>query len=195
MIKFGTGGWRAIIGDEFTKSNVQILTRALAKMMKDEGKSDNGICIGYDRRFLSLQSARWAAEVMAAENIHCRILDREAPTPLIMFTVNMYDLHYGMAITASHNPAIYNGIKVFTHGGRDADETVTNKIEQYIDKFNNVPVSIIEFNEAKKQGLIEEIDPFNEYIDSILDKVNTEAIMKSRMKITLDPMYGEVKLP
>lgn len=190
MIKFGTGGWRAIIGDGFTKANVQILTRALAQIMKDEGKSENGICIGYDRRFLSLQSARWAAEVMAAENIHCRILDREAPTPLIMFTVNMYDLQYGMAITASHNPAIYNGIKIFTHGGRDADENVTNKIEQYIDKLKDIPVSIVDFDEAKNTGLVEEIDPFNEYIDSILAKVNIEAIMKSRMKITLDPMYG-----
>lgn len=62
------------------------------------------------------------------------VIDREAPTPLVMFSVKYYDLPYGMAVTASHNPAIYNGIKVFTKGGRDADELVTRDIEKYIAK-------------------------------------------------------------
>ena len=52
------------------------------------------------------------------------VVEREAPTPLIMFAVRYYELSYGMAVTASHNPALYNGVKVFTKGGRDADETV-----------------------------------------------------------------------
>ena len=53
MIKFGTGGWRAVIGDEFTKANIQILAEAIARKMQDEGVADQGLCIGYDRRFLS----------------------------------------------------------------------------------------------------------------------------------------------
>ena len=64
-IKFGTGGWRAIIGDGFTKANVQLLTAALARKMREEGVAQRGFLIGYDRRFLSQESAHWAAEVMA----------------------------------------------------------------------------------------------------------------------------------
>ena len=125
MIHFGTGGWRAVIGDGFTKANVQLLTLALARKMLDEGRADKGFVIGYDRRFLSEEAAGWAAEVMAGQGILCRIIHRESPTPLIMYTVAAYGLPYGMAITASHNPAVYNGIKVFMEGGRDADETLT----------------------------------------------------------------------
>lgn len=128
MISFGTGGWRAIIADGFTKLNVQRLARALALRMKAEDVQDKSFCIGYDRRFLSREAAQWAAEVLAGEGIHVLFISREAPTPLIMFTVQYYGLDYGMAVTASHNPAIYNGVKVFTKGGRDAEESVTNEL-------------------------------------------------------------------
>ncbi|WP_312645081.1 phosphoglucomutase/phosphomannomutase family protein [Hydrogenoanaerobacterium sp.] len=190
MIKFGTGGWRAIIGDGFTKANVQLLTRALARMMKDSGSAENGFCIGYDRRFLSVEAAKWAAEVIAGEGICCKILDREAPTPLIMFTVKEMNMDYGMAITASHNPAIYNGIKVFTAGGRDADERVTAEIEMYIADLCGEPVALMDYEKGIACGLIEEIDSFNNYIDSILSAINTEAIKQRRLKVALDPMYG-----
>ena len=69
MIKFGTGGWRAIIGDEFTKANIQLLSKALCDKMKAEGKADKGIVIGYDRRFLAKEAMQWAGEVFAAEGI------------------------------------------------------------------------------------------------------------------------------
>ncbi|MEM1485694.1 phosphoglucomutase/phosphomannomutase family protein [Oscillospiraceae bacterium PP1C4] len=190
MIKFGTGGWRAIIGDEFTKANIQLLVRAIARIMKDSGTQENGFCIGYDRRFLSVEAAQWAAEVMAGEGIKTYILDREAPTPLIMFTVKMLHLEYGMAVTASHNPAIYNGVKVFTQGGRDADETITAEIELYIADMSSQPVVAMNFDEGIDKGLIIKIDPFNNYIDSILESVNTQAIKQRRLKVALDPMYG-----
>ena len=66
---------------------------------------------------MSEEAAGWAAEVMAGQGILCRIIHRESPTPLIMYTVAAYGLPYGMAITASHNPAVYNGIKG-VYGGR-----------------------------------------------------------------------------
>ena len=81
-IQFGTGGWRAIIGDGFTKANVQRLAAALAQKMKDEGASQRGFLIGYDRRFLSAEAAHWAAEVMAGAGVPCMVVEREAPTPM-----------------------------------------------------------------------------------------------------------------
>lgn len=128
----GTGGWRAIIGDEFTRANIQILTEALSRKMQDEGVADQGLCIGYDRRFLSRESVKWACETLAANGIRSWFVNKSSPTPLIMYYVMAHDLPYGMMVTASHNPAIYNGIKVFTRGGRDADQEQTQEIENYI---------------------------------------------------------------
>lgn len=190
MLKFGTGGWRAIIGDEFTKANLQLLTAAVARKLKDEGTADRGFVIGYDRRFLSQESAQWAAEVMAAEGIHCMIIGREAPTPLVMFTVKYYGLPYGFAVTASHNPAIYNGIKVFTAGGRDAEQEVTEDIERYIAALEGETISTLPYEEGLRTGLIEVIDPMNVYVDSIIRAINMDAIRAKRLKVALDPMFG-----
>ena len=152
-IEFGTGGWRAIIGDGFTRANVQLLTAALAQKMKDENGAERGFMIGYDRRFLSREATCWAAEVMAGAGIRCMVIDREAPTPLVMFSVKYYDLPYGMAVTASHNPAIYNGIKVFTKGGRDADELVTRDIEKYIAKMKDREIPVVPYEEGGTYGM------------------------------------------
>lgn len=190
MIKFGTGGWRAIIGDEFTKDNVQLLCAALCTMMKEQGVADRGICVGYDRRFLSKPAAQWFAQVCAGMGVPCLLMDREAPTPLIMFTVRQYGLPYGVAVTASHNPAIYNGIKVFTEGGRDAAEDVTARIEEYIAAIKGKDVPVVAYPQALEQQLIKKINPFNEYIDSILELADVDAIKNAHLKIALDPMYG-----
>lgn len=190
MLHFGTGGWRAIIGDEFTKENIRLVTAGLCRLMELEGHSGAEVCVGYDRRFLSKESAHWACEVLAGSGFRPLVVNRSAPTPLIMFTVKMADLPYGMAITASHNPAIYNGIKVFTSGGRDADRTVTGKIEEQIAKITPEDVKSIDYDKALQQGIIKEIYPFNEYIDSILQFVDMDKIKQARLRIAVDPMYG-----
>lgn len=188
MIKFGTGGWRAIIGDEFIRENVCLLAQAISDNMKGDAK---GIVIGYDRRFLSDIAAKWAAEVFAGNGIKVHFIDRDAPTPLVMFTVKEMGTKYGMAVTASHNPAEYNGIKVFTEGGRDADLSITRGFEEQIRQ--GVEVKRIDFAEGEKSGLIELMNPTNRYLDSIIDMIDMEAIRNSGLKILLDPMYGVSK--
>ena len=69
MIEFGTGGWRAVIGDGFTRENIRRVACALARRMHREGVADNGMCIGYDRRFLSREAAIWFSEVIAGEGV------------------------------------------------------------------------------------------------------------------------------
>ncbi len=189
MIKFGTGGWRAVIGDEFTKENIQLLAKALCTKMKDEGVTGKGIVLGYDRRFLSKEAMQWAGMVFAAEGVTAYLINKSSPTPLVMFYVMKHELAYGMMITASHNPAIYNGIKVFTAGGRDADATQTQEIERYIAGITE-PVEEMEYDTAVKKGLIQEIYPLNEYLDNIMAAINMEAIRESGLRIVLDPMYG-----
>ena len=190
MIRFGTGGWRAIIADDFTKENIRLLTAGLCNLMLREGHEGKEICLGYDRRFLSKESMFWAAEVLAGYGFRPYVINRSVPTPLVMFTVKQKGMPYGMAITASHNPAIYNGIKIFTAGGRDADQEVTKRIEAEIDKLHAADVKSIPYDQARKAGIIREGYPFNEYIDSILEMIDVEAIKKSRLRIAIDPMYG-----
>ena len=190
MVKFGTGGWRAIIAEDFTKENIRLVVAGLCKLMELEGYAGATICVGYDRRFLSKESAHWAAEVLSGYGFKPLVVNRSSPTPLIMFTVKQMELPYGMAITASHNPAIYNGIKVFTAGGRDADQTVTGKIEEQIAAICPEDILSMDYDRALAEGIITEIYPFNEYIDSILQVVDVEKIRRSRLRIAIDPMYG-----
>ena len=128
MIHFGTGGWRAVIGDEFTRANVRLLTQGLAHRILQEGTAEQGVVIGYDRRFLSDTAAWWAIEVLVGNGIRVTLIDRPSPTPTTMWTVRRLGAAYGMAVTASHNPALYNGIKIFLPGGRDADQGVTDEL-------------------------------------------------------------------
>ena len=70
MIQFGTGGWRAVIGDGFTKKNIRLIAAALARRMKQEGCAEEGICVGYDRRFLSREALIWAGRVSGSDGGH-----------------------------------------------------------------------------------------------------------------------------
>ncbi|MDR0326617.1 MAG: phosphoglucomutase/phosphomannomutase family protein [Oscillospiraceae bacterium] len=186
MIKFGTGGWRAIIADGFTKENVQLLAAALVQKMPAEG--EKGVVIGFDRRFLSDIASQWAAEVFAAYGIPVRLIAKAAPTPLIMFEVKRTGLPFGIAVTASHNPAVYNGVKIFTAGGRDADEAFTKELEGCIERVGEV--KSIPYADGLAAGLIEEINPQNLYLDSILSVIDERAIRSAGLNVALDPMFG-----
>ena len=192
MIHFGTGGWRAVIGDEFTRQNIQLLAKAMCRKMKDEQVDQEGIVIGYDRRFLSKEAVKWACEVFAAEQIHVLFVNRSSPTPLVMFYVEKHRMHYGMMVTASHNPAIYNGFKVFTCGGRDASEEQTRQIEAYAKEIESSgePIGRIEYEQAKADGWVREFNPMNEYLDNIIANIDMQAIRDRGLHIVLDPMYG-----
>ena len=190
MIEFGTGGWRAIIGDLFTKDNIRRVACALARRMQREGAAEAGMCIGYDRRFLSREAAIWFSEVMAGEGVKLYFVNLAAPTPQIMFTVKHMNLPYGAAVTASHNPAIYNGIKLFTRGGRDATQDVTDAIGQEANALEEADIRFLDFDLARERGLITFIDPRDAYLDSIMAQIDMEAIRARRPRIELDPMYG-----
>ena len=194
MVHFGTGGWRAIIGDEFTRANIQILAKAMCRKMKAEGVADSPMVIGYDRRFLSKETVFWTCEVFAKEGIKVLFINRSVPTPVVMFYVMKHNLPYGMMVTASHNPALYNGVKVFTAGGRDANAEVTKNIEGYIRKveeeYAGKPVPSMPYEDALKAGLVTEFNPLNEYLDNIIERINMKAIRDAHLHIALDPMYG-----
>ncbi|MUK94303.1 phosphoglucomutase/phosphomannomutase family protein [Aliivibrio fischeri] len=193
MIQFGTGGWRAFIGEEFTKDNVRLVAQALSNIMINEQVQDKGFVIGYDRRFLSDKAGKWFAEVVAANGIKVSFIDKFVPTPIVMFQTKEMGCIYSACITASHNPADYNGVKVFIEGGRDADEIITQKIEQQIAHLTQQDVNALEFEEAVTAGKIEIINPMNAFVDSIIDFIDIESIKKANLRVLIDPMFGVAK--
>lgn len=206
MIKFGTGGWRAIIGEEFTKDNITLLAQGIALYVKNQVEEEKdeeeigekekagvGFIVGYDRRFLSKRAAIWISEVLAANEITVYLIQDIAPTPLIMYTVDDMKLKYGIAVTASHNSYDYNGIKLFAGGGRDASLEITEEIEKIVNALTLKDRKEMDFKEGINLGKIKEIDPFNDYIDNILQDINLSKIKERRLKVLLDPMYGVAK--
>ena len=193
MIKFGTGGWRAVIGDDFIKENICTVAQAMCDYMKEQNKTELPVMIGYDRRFLSETSAKWIAEVFAGNGVKTWFMYRSAPTPLVMFTVKDKKLHYGVEVTASHNPFNYNGIKFFTEEGRDADVTCTKRLEQLMVE---TEIKSIPFEKAVEKGLVEYVKaPFNGFIDSILSRLDVETIKKADLRILFDSMHGSATHP
>ncbi|WP_246955984.1 phosphoglucomutase/phosphomannomutase family protein [Brachybacterium sp. Marseille-Q7125] len=190
MIRFGTGGWRAIIGDEFTRANVRLLAQGLADRMHDEGVAERGIVISYDRRFLSDVAAWWAIEVLAGNGIPVRVITRPVPTPMCMWTVKQQEAPYGLAVTASHNPALYNGIKLFTAGGRDATLEVTDELGERIAPLTEADVKALAPHEARSSELVTEQSSINWYLDAIMEQLDLETIRHAHLHVVLDPMFG-----
>ena len=191
-IKFGTGGWRAIIGDEFTKTNITILTQAIAEYVlenRDESK-ELALVVGFDKRFLSKAAATWVSEVLVGNGIKAYLINEEAPTPMTMFKIGDMNLEYGIQVTASHNAYEWNGIKFFIDGGRDAVVEVTDELQERVSKLNEADVKAVNFRTCSEGDLVEIINPVNEYIDRIMSLIDVDAIKRKGLKVLLDPMYG-----
>ena len=193
MIKFGTGGWRAVIGDEFVKENIQKVGQGVADLAK-ESNCQTPIIIGHDRRFLSAEAARWLAEVLSANGFKVLFMNRSVPTPLVMHTVQKQDLDFGLEVTASHNPSEYNGIKLIIKEGRDASVEITNRLEELIEAVTEVKA--VEFKSAVENGSVEYIrNPFNNFLDDIMSVMDLEAVRNRGPRILFDPMHGSGTYP
>ncbi len=198
MIRFGTGGWRAVIGSDFIEKNICLVAEGICALMKEEGKTDKPVMVGYDHRFLSDVAARWLAEVLAAEGMTVWFMNRSAPTPLVMHTVLREGLYYGLEITASHNPSSYNGIKLIVEEGRDAPPETTARLEQLIAEIEarGLPSPRMAFDDAVAAGrVIYRKNPFNGFIDDILSVLDVAAIREHGARVLFDPMYGSGTYP
>ena len=195
-IEFGTGGWRGIIGDDFIKINIQRVAQGICLLAKEENKADQPIVIGCDRRFLSKSTVQWISEVVTGMGMKAIVMNRSTPTPLVMFLVQNLGYHYGIEVTASHNPAQYNGIKLIVEEGRDAPLETTARLEQIIIEHTGDEIPTLSREDAIEQGLLTVMHaPFNDFIDNILDKLNCAAIKKRNLRILFDPMHGSGTYP
>ena len=133
-IKFGTDGWRAVIAQDFTFDNVKIISQAIAEYLNKQSSKSKKVVIGYDCRFLSAEFAKTVALTLCANKIKAVLSDRAVHTPAVSLHAlyNKYDL--GVMITASHNGAEFNGLKIKTKDGGAADKSLTDKVEALIYK-------------------------------------------------------------
>ncbi len=195
-IKFGTGGWRGIIGDDFIKYNIQRVAYGIGLLAREEGRTDKPIAIGYDRRFLSQSAMMWITEVLNGMGFKTVLVRRSTPSPFIMFLVKNNELHYGIEVTASHNPPEYNGVKLIVEEGRDAPVEVTSRLEEIIMEHIDDDIPMMSEQAAIDAELLTYMHaPFNDFIDHILSMLNKEAIRKRSPRILFDPMHGSGTYP
>ncbi len=187
MIKFGTSGFRGILGDNYTKESVQRIAYALCEIVKQDEVKDAEIVIGFDNRFMSIDFAKWASEVLATA-MKVKFYEDPVPTPLISFEAK--DTTFGLMLTASHNPYCYNGVKVILRGGRDCDDEYAKRIEKIANKVKYDKIETIRFEDGLKSKKIKIAKDIKKYCDSILSFVDVKKIQKSNLKILANTMHG-----
>ena len=190
VIKFGTGGWRAVIGEGFTLHNVRRLSQALSNEVTRRGDEEKGVLVGYDRRFLSDRAAEAAAEVFTGNNIPVILLREAAPTPLVTYATALTDVAYGLVFTASHNPPEWNGLKVFRNDGSLLLDDETRSIEVEVNALTTEDVVKIDLDLALEAGIAVQRDFTNEYVDAVETLIDLDVIRKADLRVIVDPMYG-----
>jgi phosphomannomutase len=191
QIKFGTDGWRGLIAGDFTFDNVAKVALATANYFKRHKKIKNGIVIGYDSRFLSKEFAETTAEVLANRGIKVIISDKISSTPMVSLLTVKLRAAGGIVITASHNPARYNGFKIKGDFGGPAHPEMIEKVEKELKKvLKSKIVSKKSFDELVVKGTIKKIDFTAFYVEDLRTKLDLPLIESSGIKIAHDAMYG-----
>jgi phosphomannomutase/molybdopterin-guanine dinucleotide biosynthesis protein A len=193
-IVFGTGGWRAVIGEGYTLANVRRLCQAIANETIRRGLDGKRVVIGGDRRFLSRESAIAAAEVFAGNNIEVTLLPDDVPTPLVTFAAPYLGAAYGIIVTSSHNPPEWNGMKVFR---QDGSLPLDDETDRYQDEANALSVDdviTLDIDVARRTGVVVDRSLTDPYVDAIERIIDVEAVRGSDLQVVVDPMYGTSQL-
>ena len=189
-IKFGTDGWRAIIGEDFTFDNVRLCAQGAADLLKSHNLAQRGFVVGYDTRFASAQFAAAVAEVMTANGVPTLLCDRTAPTPTVAYNLVAKDAGAGCVITASHNPAAYNGFKYKPDYGGSALPEIVAELEERINGAASRGALRMPLADAEARGLLEYFNPLPDYLAHIASFVDVAAIRNAGLDIIVDAMHG-----
>ncbi len=185
-IKFGTSGWRGIIARDFTFDNVRLATQGIAEWV--HGPKSKVVILGYDTRFLGREFSLAAAEVLAANGLKPLLCNRDTPTPVIAHTIRHRKAAGGINMTASHNPAEYQGLKFSTSNGAPATPEVTQQIEANI-------VKLQEQNWSFRGAVIgtyqcPTFDPQPDYFKQLHKLIDFAALKRAKLKVAVELEYG-----
>ncbi len=183
-LRFGTDGWRGVIAGDFTVARLQQITQATASWVRQNASlPQTPILIGYDRRFLSEEFALCVARTLSAQGLSARVVSCPMPTPALSVCVKNEKAPLGIMITASHNPAIYNGFKLKDRLGRSAPPEITQQIERLL--IDTVPVK-----ETPGAGLPAVFDYRGVYETYLRQHLDWPLLKRSRIRIVLDHLHG-----
>ncbi|MBO5557609.1 phospho-sugar mutase [Ruminococcus sp.] len=200
-LEFGTGGLRGVIGAGAYRLNIYTIRRAtqgLADYVNETYKNPS-VAISYDSRIKSDVFAKATAAVMAANGIKAYIYTELMPTPCLSWAVRELGCQAGVMVTASHNPAKYNGYKVY---GDDGCQITLDAANTVIGKINDVPMfggaKVIDFEEGLKSGMIEYIDQsvIDKYLNKVAEQgIHTDLVADSGLKVVYTPLNGTGNKP
>ncbi len=186
-IRFGTDGWRAVIGEDFTFDNVRAVAQATAQWMLRAGLASRGAVVGYDTRLHSAEFAQAVSEVLAGNGIAVALASAAAPTPAISHAVRERGAGAGVVITSSHNPAQWNGFKVKQAVGNSAPPEVTAEIEAALPDILASRTPVVPTETSPR---IERFDPRPGYVDAVRAFVDIERIRAAGLRVAVDSMHG-----
>lgn len=188
-IKFGTDGWRAVIAEDFTYANVARVAQATADYWNANPVAGTvkKVVVGYDRRFLSNEFARIAAEIFAGNGFSVTLTPEPTPTPSVSFAVKAQKAIGGVMLTASHNPPIFNGFKLKSHYGGSSDSETCKAVEGWLDK---KPIRRIKLAEAIKSKRIVVKDIRPAHYAALKKLVDFKLIAKSRLRFAHEALFG-----
>ena len=190
-ISFGTDGWRGIIAEDFTFSNVRICAQATAESVKAQFGSDPLVIVGYDTRFASDAFARTVSEVLAGNGIRVILSDKVSPTPAISHAVASLKASAGIVITASHNPYEWNGFKIKSPDGSSASPDFIAGVEKQAATFTMEGITTLtDFSCGIESGLITLADMDESYLSKIRQLSGFDEVKKAPVKICFDAMFG-----
>jgi phosphomannomutase len=187
-IRFGTDGWRAVIGEDFTFENVRICARAVAEYFRETYGTERPLVVGYDTRFLSEEFALEAARVAAAAGFRVQLASRPAPTPAVSYRILEVGACGAIVITSSHNPYKWNGLKVKPHYAGSASPEVVAAIEARIPALLENPEGVV--SAPKDSDAIERFDPVPGYLAAVSRHVDLDRVRAAGLRVAVDQMFG-----
>ena len=189
-IVFGTDGWRARIGEDYTFENVRRCADGVGRYVVARGEQARGVVVAYDRRFASEHFAIAASEVLLAREIRVIFADRAVPTQMSSYEVVERGASAGVVITASHNPWTDNGFKVKSPSGSAAGPDVLGIIEAGIAANGGTDIERRPFAEAEAAGQVERFDPYEGYERFLRRTLDLDALRAADAAVLVEPMWG-----
>ena len=191
QIKFGTDGWRGIIAEDFTFDNVRACAQGVAAYEIQQSGADRPIVVGYDTRFASEEFAAHTAEVLAGNGLPVLLSSQVTPTPVLSHAVVNRGARGGVIITASHNPAAWNGFKVRTHYGGSPPVEALEEIEAHVRRIEGpAGVRRLSLSDARSQGLVQNVDATAPYLEHVATVLDLKPLQDSGLRVVVDAMHG-----
>jgi phosphoglucomutase len=190
QIKFGTSGWRAVMAEEFTFTNVRRAVEGIARYVASQKPQGARVIVGRDPRFLGETFCSMAVEILSARGITPLLVTEPAPTPAFAHAVVQNKADGVINFTASHNPPEYNGIKFSTPDGCPALPEVTKKIEAEIAAADKESSAMPTSSTAPASATL---DPKPGYLKRLGEIIDLKAITMAELKIAFDPMWGSAR--